>query len=915
LNGVNGETLTLSGTGTLAGKNVNSAQPFAANGISGFTLTGNNGALNTNYTLGSGVGDWVNITPKAVTVTATGENKVYDGTTTAQLSSFTVNGLVAGDNASIGYSSADFATANVGQNIPITVGLYGNGTDISNYTFGSKVLTTSADITPRTLTITASAQNKTYDANTTAVLNGLSVSGLVAGDTASFTAGSANFATPNAGNGIQVNVAGITGTGSDLGNYTYSTSAVTTADILPYVLSLTGSRVYDGTNQASASLFGSGGQLTGVAGQTLTLSGTGTLSSRNAGQEQPFAVGGLRGYTLTGNGAALADNYTLAGGTDWVTITPKPITITAVGESKVYDGTTAAQISSFTVNGLLGGDNVSVGYKSANFATANVGLNIPITVALFGTGADVGNYSFDGSVVTTNAAILPRPLTVTAGAQNKTYDATTAAVLSGLSVSGLVAGDTATFTAGSANFVSPNAGNGVRVLVGGITGTGSDLGNYIYNNTTVTTADILPYVLNLTGSRVYDGTNQAGASIIGNGGQLAGVAGETLTLSGTGTLSSRNAGSQQPFAPGGLQGYTLTGNGSALAGNYTLAGGIDWVTITPLAVTVNATGANKVYDGSRAASVGLASNGILSGDNVSFSAQSSSFATPNAGNGIPIQVTGITGSGADAGNYTFNSVATTAANITPVVLDLTGSRVYDATNGATAGLFGANGVLQGVNGETLTLSGSGTLATKNVGSQIAFAPGGLGGYTLTGNGAALAGNYTLAGGVDWVTVTPAPLVVVGTRTSNRPYDGTVNDTLSGATLTGVLGQDSVTLGNGSVGYFNDPAVGFNKPVATAMTASGADSGNYVLVQPSGLTADIIAPVAPVPAGTLASVQAPLGPDAMTTPYGTASDSAQGTYAGNQKQENHPNERNVARSDFHPGLALTVLNGGVRLPAN
>lgn len=72
---------------------------------------------------------------------------------------------------------------------------------------------------------------------------------------------------------------------------------------------------------------------------------------------------------------------------------------------------------------------------------------------------------------------------------------------------------------------------------------------------------------------------------------------QTLTLSGNGTLSTKNAGSQQPFAPGGLVGYTLAGNGSALASNYTLAGGVDWVTITPLAITVNATGSNLNING------------------------------------------------------------------------------------------------------------------------------------------------------------------------------------------------------------------------------------------------------------------------------------------------------------------------------
>ncbi len=829
LAGVNGETLTLSGTGTLATKNAGPQVPFAANGLAGFTLTGNGAALAGNYTFAGGT-DWVTINPLAVSVSATAQSRYYNGTTDA-----------------------------------------------------------TATITP---------------------------SGVLAGDHVNFGFGSATFATPNAGNGIAVAVNGITASGADAGNYTFNASATTAADIYPYVLVLQGTRIYDGTTGAAASLFGNNGVLTGVDGETLTLSGAGTLAGKNVNAKQPFAANGLAGFTLAGNGGALTTNYTLGSGVgDSVNITPRPVTVAATGENKVYDGTTAAQLGSFTVTGLVAGDNASVGYNSADFATANVGQNIPISVGLYGNGTDIANYSFGSKVVTTSADITPRALTITAIAQNKTYDATTAATLSGLTVSGLVAGDTASFAAGSANFATPNAGNGIPVNVAGITGTGSDLGNYTYNTSTVATADIFPFVLILRGTRVYNGTNQASANLFGNNGVLTGVDGQTLTLSGEGNLVNQDAGQQKPFAPGALNGFKLTGNGSTLASNYTLAGGVDWVTITPLAVTVTATGNSKVYDGTTAASVGLASNGILAGDNVSFSAQSANFVTPNAGSGIPVFVTGITGSGADARNYTFNTTASTSANITPAVLDLTGSRVYDATNGAAASLFGANGVLHGVNGETLTLSGTGTLATKNVGSQNAFAPGGLGGYTLSGNGVALAGNYTLAGGVDWVTVTPAPLIVVDTLTSNRTYNGTVLDALSGATLSGVLGHDSVTLGNDTVGYFDNPSVGFHKPVSTAMTASGADAGNYVLVQPSGLTADIITPVAPVPSGALASVQAPLGPDETSTPYGTASDSAQGDYAGNQKQEDHPNERNVARTDFHSGLALTVLNGGVRLPAN
>jgi hypothetical protein len=161
--------------------------------------------------------------------------------------------------------------------------------------------------------------------------------------------------------------------------------------------------------------------------------------------------------------------------------------------------------------------------------------------------------------------------------------------------------------------------------------------------------------------------------------------------------------------------------------------------------------------------------------------------------------------------------------------------VYDGTTGAAASLFGNNGVLTGVNGETVDLAGTGVLTSKNVGSQRAFAK--LGSLVL-GNGTGLASNYTLAGGSDWVSITPATLTVVGTTTTNRVYDGTRVDALNGSTLSGVFGNDDVVLGNDSTGLFGDKNVGNGKAVATAMTISGSDVGNYILMQPTGLFANV-----------------------------------------------------------------------------
>ena len=79
------------------------------------------------------------------------------------------------------------------------------------------------------------------------------------------------------------------------------------------------------TASAAANLFGTAGVLTGVGSETLTLSGTGTLSSKNVNVAQSFAS--LSGFTLTGNGSTLASNYTLTGGTDFLDITPAILTV------------------------------------------------------------------------------------------------------------------------------------------------------------------------------------------------------------------------------------------------------------------------------------------------------------------------------------------------------------------------------------------------------------------------------------------------------------------------------------------------------------------------------------------------------------------------------------------------------------
>ena len=81
-------------------------------------------------------------------------NKTYDGTTNAAVN--LSDDKLAGDAVTDSYTSAYFADKVVGNSKPVTVeGIGISGADVGNYTLASATGSTSADITPRSLTVTA----------------------------------------------------------------------------------------------------------------------------------------------------------------------------------------------------------------------------------------------------------------------------------------------------------------------------------------------------------------------------------------------------------------------------------------------------------------------------------------------------------------------------------------------------------------------------------------------------------------------------------------------------------------------------------------------------------------------------------------------------------------------------------------
>jgi hypothetical protein len=168
-------------------------------------------------------------------------------------------------------------------------------------------------------------------------------------------------------------------------------------------------------------------------------------------------------------------------------------------------------------------------------------------------------------------------------------------------------------------------------------------------------------------NKVYDGTPTA--TLNTGSAALVGVAsGDDVQLDSTsaaGTFANKNIGTGKTVT---TSGFALSG---ANAGKYSLTQPTATADITSKDLTVSAAGVNKVYDGTSAATVTLSSNAFV-GDIVTLGSTSAVFADAIVGNGKAVTVSGISISGADAGNYNLlNTTANTTANITLAPLTVT----------------------------------------------------------------------------------------------------------------------------------------------------------------------------------------------------------------------------------------------------
>lgn len=771
-NNHDGSNLILSGTGVLASRNVGDEALLSQGGaLEGFTL---GGSAAGNYTLVGGNGDVI-VTPLAITVTAVANTKTFDGTPNAAGTPIITSGsLVGGDTGSF---IETYNTIHAGSGLTLTPsGTVNDGNGGSNYTITFVPIATGV-INPEALTISAVTDTKVYDGTMTSIGTPILTFGtLFNGDT--LTNLSQSFTSKDVlgtnGSTLVVNPGYVLTDASDYA-VTLQSALGTITPALLTVTAVSTTKTYDGTDSSSGTPSITSGKLYGSdtgsfvqtyntihAGVGLTLTPSGTVNDGNGGKDYSIT------FVPVSTGA----------------INPEAITIAAVSDSKVYDGTVASAGTPILASGTLyNGDtltNLSQSFTSKDVRGAN-GSTLLVNPGYVLT--DASDYSV--ALKSAPGTIMPALLTVTATANTKTYDGTTTAAAAPVISKGQLYGtDTGNFVE---TYSTKNAGAGLTLTPSGTVNDGNGGADYSVTFVPITTGVINKALLTIsavTDTKAYDGTTASGLTPTAAGLQT----GDTLSNLSQ-SFDSKDVKGTDGSTLSVNPGYVLT---DASDYNVTLVTAPG--TITPALLTVSAVPTTKTYDGTGTSpGTPVITSGQLYGTDTGSFTQT--YGTVHAGTGLTLTPSGTIADGNGGKDYTVTYVPITTGVIDPLPIVVTGTRVYDGATDAASGILTITNVLPG---DTVNVvSGTGVLASRNAGTEALTSFG-----TLTLGGAS-ANDYTVVGGSGSVLVTPLAITITAVG-STKVYDGTDTSPgtpviTSGRLVSGDTGSFTETYGSPNAG--------------------------------------------------------------------------------------------------------------------
>ena len=692
------------------------------------------------------------VTPKALTITADSDTKVYDGTPLTK-DSYTNTAIGTGD--SIESVTVTGSQLNVGtsDNVPSAALILNSaGVDVTNcydITYANGTLAVTAN--PAVI-ITAASDTKTYD-GTALTNNGYSSTSLVPGDTltavtvtGSRTQAGISENVPSAA--VILNSAGENVTANYEITYVNGSLEVTQQPLV--ITAGSGTKIYDG-KELTVGTYRSEGLISGDIISDVTITGSQLYVGTSANVASAAVIMNAAGEDVTAS-----YNITYVDGLLEITAS-QAISIIAASGSKVYDGTPLVN-SGYTSSSLLPGDTLfSVIVRGS---VTNVGSmpNIPSAAVIHNAAGEDVTANYTISYVPGMLKVEPRTVTLTADSDSKVYDGTEITdsdyTVVGLAENHSIASADVAGSRTNAGTTSNTIANAVIVNAAGRDVTANYTVRYVNGELEVTPKPIT--IKAKAGTKVYDGTaltvDDYTATAAAPGDSISSV---VLTGSQTNVGKSANV----PSAA-----VIVNGAGADVTGNYTITYVENTLEVTPKQITITAERAEKTYDGKPLTHDGYTFTELAEGDTIKSVVLTGSQKNAGTSANVPSDAVILNAAGRDVtANYEITYVENTLT-VNPMPLEITAEdaeKVYDGKELTEAGYTNTD-LARGDLIESVTMTGSQLNAGSSVNSPSDAVISNEDNEDVTGN-------YIISYEDGKLTVTQKPIVIIA-ASEERIYD-------------------------------------------------------------------------------------------------------------------------------------------------
>ena len=402
------DSVTVTGSQTIVGTGKNTASDAVIKNAAGVDVTGN---YNVTYVEGT-----LNVTPKALTITADSDTKVYDGTALTK-DSYTNTALATGDIIDSVTVTGSQTVVGSSDNEPSTAVIKNAAGEDVTSSYEITYANGSLEVTKKTVTITADSDSKIYD-GTALTKDSYTNTDLAEGDSIESVTVTGSQTVVGTNDNVPSDAKIVNADGEDVTesyDIVYSNGTLEVTKKTVTITADSDSKVYDGTALTKDSYTNSD-LAAGDSVDSVTVTGSQTIVGTSDNVPSEAKIVNAAGEDVTSSYEITYANGTLE-------VTKKSVKITAGSDSKVYDGTALTK-DSYTNTDLAAGDKVDSVTVTGSQTVVGSSNNTPSAAKIVNADGEDVTASYVITYVSGTLEVTQKAVTITADSDTKVYDGT-----------------------------------------------------------------------------------------------------------------------------------------------------------------------------------------------------------------------------------------------------------------------------------------------------------------------------------------------------------------------------------------------------------------------------------------------------------------------------------------------------------